>query len=58
MHLDVQQVVRHGPDPQVHLLDVLFHLVWASYLTACINSMVSESQLPHKIVNLLFTFAD
>ena len=27
MHLDVQQVVRHGPDPQVHFLDVLFDLV-------------------------------
>jgi choline-glycine betaine transporter len=25
-----------------------------SYLTQCINSMVSESQLPHKTVNLLF----
>ena len=26
-----------------------------SHLTECINQMVSESQLPHKIVNLLFT---
>ena len=25
------------------------------YLTQCIDQMVSESQLPHKIVNLLFT---
>ena len=28
VHFDVQQVMRHGPDPQVHFLDVLFHLVW------------------------------
>ena len=25
------------------------------HLTQCINQMVLESQLPHKIVNLLFT---
>ena len=29
-------------------------LVW-THLTACINQMVSESQLPHKIVYSLFT---
>ena len=25
------------------------------YLTECVNSLVLESQLPHQIVNLLFT---
>jgi len=28
------------------------------FLTQSINSRVSESQLPHKIVNLIFTIAD
>ena len=30
-------------------------LVGCSYLTECDDQMVSESQLPHKVVNLLFT---
>ena len=29
-----------------------------AYLTQCIHELVLESQLPHKIVNLLFTIAD
>ena len=29
-----------------------------SLLTQCINGMVLESQLPHKIANLLFQFTD
>ena len=28
------------------------------YLTQCIYQLVLESQLPHKIVNLLFTITD
>ena len=28
-----------------------------TYLTDCMNQRVSESQLPHKLVNLLFTIA-
>jgi hypothetical protein len=28
------------------------------YITQCINQIVSESQLPHKIVNLSFTITD
>ena len=30
----------------------------SSYLTQCINQMVLESQLPHKIVNLLSTITN
>ena len=30
----------------------------SSYLTECIHSLVLESQLPHKIVNLSFTISD
>jgi len=29
-----------------------------AYLTDCTSSLLLESQLPHKIVNLLFTFAN
>jgi len=29
-----------------------------SYLTACIYQLVLESQLPHEIVNLLFTITN
>ena len=39
----------HNPDK------VRDFLVLHSHLTECMNQIVSESQLPHKIVNLLFT---
>ena len=29
-----------------------------SYLTECVNQSVSESELPYKIVNFLFTITD
>ena len=44
--------------PEVRLCE---NLVWRErvfYLTQCINEMVLESQLPHKILNLLFTISD
>ena len=55
--------VRHAPSlfSHVGVQDGGFG-VWGSglrvHLTECMNSLVLESQPPHKVVNLSFTIAD